>query len=80
MMTAMKSDMVNHPSHYNQPGRKECIEEMLDKFGIVAVRHFCLLNAYKYNYRHAMKNGVEDLQKADWYMKKYRELGGDAVE
>ena len=79
-MTAMKSDMVNHPSHYNQPGRKECIEEMLDQFGVVAVRHFCLLNAYKYNYRHSMKNGAEDIQKAEWYMNKYRELGGDAVE
>ena len=25
---------VNHPKHYNIPGRKECIEEMLDIFGI----------------------------------------------
>ena len=79
-MSMEKNEMVNHPAHYNIPGRKECIDEMVDKFGIVAVRHFCLLNAYKYDYRHALKGGAEDLEKARWYMKKYAELGGDAVE
>lgn len=76
----MKQDMINHPLHYNLPGRKECIEEMLDKFGVEPVKHFCLLNAYKHYYRHGMKGGMEDIKKADWYMKKYRELGGDANE
>lgn len=71
---------VNHPKHYNIPGRKECIEEMIEKFGVIAVRHFCLLNAYKYNYRHELKGGEEDIAKAEWYMKKYAELGGDSVE
>lgn len=71
---------VNHPKHYNIPGRKECIEEMIEKFGVLAVRNFCLLNAYKYNYRHELKNGAEDIAKAEWYMKKYAELGGDSVE
>lgn len=75
-----KNETVNHPLHYNQTGRKECIDEMIDMFGTVAVRHFCLLNAYKYNYRHEMKGGQEDIAKAEWYMKKYAELGGDAVE
>lgn len=28
------ADMVNHPTHYNIPGRKECIEEMIDRFGV----------------------------------------------
>ena len=26
----INSDMVNHPSHYNLPNRKECIDEMID--------------------------------------------------
>ena len=69
---------VNHPAHYQKEGRKECIEEMLDKFGVEAVKHFCLLNAYKYEYRHEMKGGKEDLAKAEWYIRKYNELGGDA--
>ena len=76
----VKKEAVNHPAHYNQQGRKECIEEMLDIFGVEQVKSFCLLNAYKYEYRHQMKGGKEDLLKAEWYMKKYTELGGDPVE
>lgn len=51
-----ESSAVAHPKHYNQTGRKECIEEMRDRFGKNAVIHFCMLNAYKY------------LQKARWYI------------
>lgn len=85
LLTRKKKDevdysKVDHPTHYNIQGRKECIEEMIDKFGIFQVRIFCLLNAYKYDYRHQMKGGDEDLAKAEWYMKKYAELGGDVVE
>ena len=58
---------INHPEHYNIPGRKECIDEMLEKFGVEKVRAFCKLNAYKYRYRHELKNGNEDLDKAKWY-------------
>lgn len=58
---------VNHPKHYNIPGRKECIVEMIEKFGTEAVEIFCILNAYKYRYRFEQKNGQEDLQKAEWY-------------
>lgn len=70
------ADMVNHPAHYQKEGRKECIEEMIDRFGVEAVKNFCLLNAYKYMYRHEAKNGQEDIDKAQWYLKKYAELGG----
>lgn len=58
---------VNHPKHYNITGRKECIIEMIEKFGVDAVITFCILNAYKYRYRHELKNGQEDLEKAKWY-------------
>lgn len=75
-MGALQLSNVHHPAHYQRQGRKECIVEMLEKFGVDAVRTFCLLNAYKYEYRHEMKNGAEDIQKAEWYMNKYRELGG----
>ena len=71
-------DNVNHPSHYCKPGRKECIDEMLDLFGVEAVRDFCLLNRYKYQYRYDLKNGAEDLQKADNYEKIYLDLGGNS--
>lgn len=67
-------DMVNHPAHYNIPGRKECIDEMLDLYGLDAVLNFCVLNSYKYLYRHELKNGQEDLDKAKWYQDKGLEL------
>lgn len=60
---------VIHPNHYNIPGRKECIEEMLDKFGYGKTEAFCELNSYKYRYRHEQKNGQEDLDKASNYQK-----------
>lgn len=68
------SDNVNHPSHYNREGAMECIEEMKLIFGIEAVKHFCLCNAWKYRYRAADKNGEEDLRKSDEYMRIYKEL------
>lgn len=67
-------EAVNHPAHYNAPGRKECIVEMLELYGSEKVQAFCELNAYKYRYRHEMKNGQEDLDKAAWYDAKKSEL------
>ena len=61
---------VDHPSHYNKPGKKECIEEMRERFGDLAVYWFCKLNAFKYNYRDGSKEGnsaEQDAAKADWY-------------
>ena len=72
-------EAVNHPAHYNAPGRKECIVEMIEKFGVEKVQAFCELNAYKYRYRHEMKGGQEDLEKAKWY-DKYAATMKDANE
>ena len=68
------ANTVDHPVHYNIEGRKECIEEMVDKFGLKAVIIFCEINAYKYRYRHELKGGQKDLDKATWYDNKQREL------
>lgn len=70
-------DNVNHPEHYNIPRRKECIEEMIEKYGQEVVLSFCLLNRYKYHYRADRKNGKEDICKAAWYENRYIALGGD---
>lgn len=61
----MSKDNVNHPSHYQ--GKHECIEVMIAMFGIEAVKGFCKCNAYKYRFRSDRKNGLEDIQKAEWY-------------
>ena len=58
------NDNVNHPSHY-ETGSFECIDVMLETQG---------KDAFKYIYRHNNKNGLEDIQKAKWYIDKYIEL------
>lgn len=55
-------DPVNHPSHYtSHPSGVECI---------TITRHmsFPLGNALKYIWRADLKNGVEDLKKARFYI------------
>ena len=75
----LKNDNVNHPEHYQ--GKNECIDVMIAMFGIEAVKHFCMCNAYKYRFRADKKNGKEDIEKAEWYESKLIELGGvDNVE
>jgi hypothetical protein len=44
-------------------------------YGPEALMWFCLLSQHKYRYRAGLKNnGYEDLEKSDWYMRKYKEL------
>lgn len=63
---------VNHPAHYQ--GRFECFDEMKALFGVEALKHFCMLNVYKYRYRANAKNGEEDIKKAEFYMDYLMEL------
>lgn len=70
----MNKEAVDHPGHYNRKDAMECIEEMILIFGKEETKAFCKLNAWKYRYRAADKNGEEDLRKSDWYLKKYKEL------
>lgn len=71
----INSDMVNHPSHYNLPDRKECIDEMIDIYGLKDVAKWCEITAYKYEYRAGHKGSVaEDMSKAAWYIIKAREF------
>lgn len=67
-----EEDVVNHPSHYTTG--MECIDEMVLVFGEATVANFCLCNVWKYRKRALHKNGQEDLDKADWYMNKFKEL------
>ena len=66
-------DPVNKPIHYAH-GKYECIDVMCEIYGEDVVMDFCLCNAFKYLYRCMYKNGVEDLKKAQWNLKKYTEL------
>lgn len=61
-------DLVNRPAHYAQ-GDIECIDAIRS-----AVKELKGFDAYgtgtviKYVWRHAHKNGVEDLRKARWFL------------
>jgi hypothetical protein len=71
----INSEMVNHPSHYNLSNRKECIDEMIDIYGLKDVAKWCEITAYKYKYRAGHKDSpTQDVQKAIWYTIKAREL------
>ncbi len=66
-----QQEAVNHPSHYSQAGRRECIEEMRLMFGDEAVRQWCVMTAYKYAYRAGNKEGnsaEQDCAKREWYL------------
>ena len=67
-----KTDMVNHPSHYE--GKYECIEEMIKLTDRDVVANFCYGNVFKYIWRCWKKNNLEDIQKAKWYADKACEL------
>lgn len=69
----MQREKVNHPQHYNQ-GQYECIAVMESIYGIEATMNFCLLCAFKYIWRTYDKDGIQDIDKAIWYLQKYKEL------
>lgn len=63
-------DAVNHPSHYNA-GKIECIEALESATaGLCGIEAICTANAIKYLWRWKLKNGVQDLEKAKWYINK----------
>jgi len=61
-------DNVNHPAHYNQGG-VECIDAIkaatVNKSSLEAV---CVANVIKYLWRYEEKGGLEDIEKAGWYL------------
>ena len=69
-MSENKFDPVSKPAHYNQGG-VECIDALkaatINLTGIDAV---CTANAIKYLWRWKQKNGVQDLEKAVWYIER----------
>jgi hypothetical protein len=60
------ADNVQHPAHYSGDGL-ECIDVIEAALGAYGFRMFCLGNVLKYSWRHRLKNGPEDLAKADVY-------------
>jgi len=65
-----RPDFVNHPPHYNAGGAVECIAAIEASMTSSAFRGYLKGNVIKYLWRYEMKNGVEDLNKAHWYINK----------
>jgi len=68
----MMNDNVNKPKHYTQ-GKVECIDAIESATGgLLGIMAVCVGNIIKYVWRFALKNGIEDLDKADYYLQKLR--------
>lgn len=61
--------MVSHPSHYQSKNGIEVID-VIEAFtdGLEGIEAVCTANAIKYLCRWSKKNGVQDLEKAIWYL------------
>ena len=65
-------DMVNSPPHYNKFG-VECIEAIQSATG-EGYEYYLQGNIIKYLWRYRYKDGVQDLEKAQWYLTKLIEI------
>lgn len=74
----MTKDNVNHPNHYTQ-GNIECIDALkAATSNLKGIEAICTANAIKYLWRWKDKNGIEDLNKAKWYIDRLiREIEDD---
>ena len=69
----MDKDAIN-PNHYKQ-GKVECIDALESATeGLQGIEAVCTANAIKYLWRWKRKNGIEDLNKAKWYINHLIEL------
>lgn len=62
-------DVVNHPNHYTH-GSIECIDAIEAALGPEGFAAFLRGNIIKYNWRCKHKHGLEDIEKARWYVNK----------
>ena len=60
---------VNNPAHYTA-GSIECIDAIKASMTKEQFEGFCKGNVLKYVWRYENKNGLEDLEKAEWYLDK----------
>jgi hypothetical protein len=63
------ADMVNSPTHYGQ-GSIEAIEYVEDFLTREEFIGYLRGNIAKYLHRWRHKNGLEDLKKSEWYLKR----------
>ena len=67
----MTTDTIN-PSHYREQGAIECIDAMESMLTREEFIGYLRGNSFKYRWRFRHKNGIEDLNKAEWYENRLR--------
>ena len=77
-MNCKDKDMVNSPPHYNKYGI-ECIDGIESALGD-GFEFYLVGNCMKYLWRYKHKNGLQDLQKAQWYLNKLIKIKAEEVE
>lgn len=66
------SDAVRQPKHYRNSNAKcSACQHPIECIDVVRGLEFNIGNAIKYIWRFKEKNGIEDLQKAIWYLEDY---------
>lgn len=63
----ISENTVNHPPHYTANGI-ECIDAIRASMTDIEFEGYCKGNIEKYLWRYKMKNGLEDLEKAQVYL------------
>lgn len=71
---AFRQDEVNNPPHYTAGGIEAIDGIAAATVGLEGIEAVCTGNALKYLWRWKKKNGVQDLQKAKWYIEKLIEV------
>ena len=76
------TDLVNHPPHYRN-GTMETIDVIEGKLRgttIDAFEGYLIGNIIKYLTRYPYKGGVQDIEKALWYLEKLRSVNKNKEE
>lgn len=68
-MYESNDQMVSHPPHYQTKSGLEAIT-VIEAFtdGLQGIEAVCTGNVLKYMLRWGEKNGIQDLEKARWYL------------
>ena len=67
------TDLVNNPPHYNK-GDIECIDAIEAMLTHEEYVGYLRGNSLKYRWRFRYKNGIQDLEKAEWYEQRLMEI------
>lgn len=69
---AAKKEQINHPKHYTQ-GNIECLDAIKESMTLDGFKGYLKGNIMKYLWRYEHKNGKEDLDKAEFYLKRLQD-------